>query len=155
MNRQLRAFRHFKQLHSSVVSNHMSLHRWHLIVCVLSDLFEQFVLFTYLKTYQKVTEFTAKGLCFKWIAVSTMQNHYSAKTVIGIISQTVAQVSLLSFPLETLKSTTEYYTEINYRTLQSCSVNRLVCPIKLYFLHEAGTVWTVPSGPCTEEKLSR
>lgn len=46
-----------------------------------------------------------------------MPNHYSAKTVIGIISQTTAQLSLLDFPQETLKSITEYYTEIHYRIL--------------------------------------
>lgn len=41
-----------------------------------------------------------------------MLNHYSAKTVIGIISQITAQLSLLDFPQETLKSTTEYYRAI-------------------------------------------
>lgn len=33
--------------------------------------------------------------------------------LIGIFSLTVARLSLLGFPLETLKSTTECYTEMN------------------------------------------
>lgn len=35
---------------------------------------------TYLKTYQKVTEFAANGFCFKLTAVTVMQNQRSGKT---------------------------------------------------------------------------
>jgi len=74
-----------------------------------------------------------------------MQNHYFAKTVQGIISLSIAQLSLLDFPLETLKSTTEYYTETNQRIWYSCNVKRLVHPLKLSFLQEPGILQMVLS----------
>lgn len=67
------------------------------------------MLLTRLKIDQKGTEFTGNGLQLKEAELGAMQNHYSAKTRVEVISKTIPQLSVLDFPPEAPKPATEDY----------------------------------------------